>query len=95
MQIITGDLDGNKLRVWQIMPGKDKDGNELEHPNGYKVDKIPEYPKPEKGKDHTLYYDVKKKKFFFETTDRPYTQEESIQEISETLKEILEVLKER
>ncbi len=27
-----------------------------------------------------------------ETTERPYTQEESIQEISETLKEILKAL---
>lgn len=93
MQIITGDLDGNKLRVWQIMPGEDQKGNKLTHPNGYNVDKVPEYPKRRKGTDDILYYDIEKKEFFFETKERPFTQEESIQEISETLKDILEVLK--
>lgn len=92
--IITGDLDGKKLRVWQTFPHQeDEEGNPLEHPNGYYVEKIPEYPKPRRGIDDVLYYDIEKKEFFFEETERPLNELELRQEQNEILREILNKLK--
>ena len=94
--IITGDLENGKLRVWQWFPHKvDEKGQPLEHPNGYYVDKIPEYPAPERGFDHIMYYDVEKKEFTFEKKERPLTPDEVSQEQTDLLKDILAELKKK
>jgi hypothetical protein len=48
------------------------------HPNGTKVDKVPDYPQPTKGKNDVMLYDPKTKQFSFEKVDRPLTPDEQM-----------------
>jgi len=92
--IITGDLNGSKLRVYQMFQHQtDSEGNIIEHPNGYYVESIPEYPPAKKGIDYIMYYNIETKELFFEEQIRPLNEIELREEQTEILKEILAVLK--
>ena len=98
MAILFGDTrpDG-KIRVWRTVHTK-KVGKEVtdikkeDCPDGYEFDEMPEYPAPERGKDHVWLYDPIKKEHSFEVIERPLTQDETMQEISEKLSLLIDKL---
>jgi hypothetical protein len=89
MAVLFGEErpDG-KIRVWRTvhkLAGVEAEAKNFTDEVGYDFDKIPDYPLPEKGKDFIWLFDPKTSEHSFESVDRPLTQEEIQQEISEKI----------
>lgn len=101
MAILFGDQrpDG-KIRVWRTVHTKregktTREVTKQDFPEGYEFDKIPEYPAPERGKDHIWIYNPETQTHEFETVERPLTTEERQEELTEKLDRLLTLLETR
>jgi len=65
-----------------------------EHPNGYTVEKIPDYPEVQVGIDDIMLYDPKSKEFSFEQKERPLTREEKQDQVYGEIVSELKAIKE-
>ncbi|MFD2116326.1 hypothetical protein ACFSTH_08425 [Paenibacillus yanchengensis] len=76
-KLLIGELVApNKLRVQTIYNLEVAENAELDLSQGVVVADEPEFPAPEFGKAHIWYVNPETGESFFETVDRPLTEEE-------------------